>query len=101
MPTSLMAEVILRDEVVPGDIVSLVFPSLQSVIRYESLFGIIPNDINWKTDEELLPQDRIFSFWQDTGDPQGYDWIHQFIDQERVPQPELRAVPNFRSMQSP
>ncbi|HBB94852.1 MAG TPA: hypothetical protein DC054_05625 [Blastocatellia bacterium] len=80
MPTSLMAEVLFRDGIPPHEIRSLVFPRLESVIRYESVCGVIPVGISWKTDEELVPEDQVFSFWRDIRDAQGFDWIHQFLD---------------------
>lgn len=84
MPTSLMAEVILRERVPPSEFSGLVFATLDSVILYESLYGAIPAGISWTIDSELQTEDRIFSFWQDTDDPEGHDWIHHFADRARL-----------------
>jgi hypothetical protein len=84
MPTSLMAEVMFRKEIPPSEIVSLVFPSLESVIRYEDLHGPLPNGVHWKADQELAKEEKVFSFWKDICDSlEAYEWIHQFIDHRR------------------
>jgi hypothetical protein len=85
MPTSLMAEVIFRKDIPSVEITGFVFPNLDVVQKYEATYGSIPPAINWKADEELSNEEKVFSFWKDVGTDIGYyNWIHQFVDHERL-----------------